>query len=105
MEEKVNRWPIIAVIAASALGLATFSVMQSTQRKAQQEKEAAKLLRKQEETTTAMQKIGRDAAKAQGQLELSKAEAWEHSAAAAELKRLETEDRAATALPRSNTPR
>jgi hypothetical protein len=105
MEEKVNRWPIIGLIIAIAIGLATFSVLQSEQRKAQQQQAFDNAAREQASTEATMKKIGADAAAAAAHLEAEKQAAYDKTPAAIELKRLEAEDRAATALPRSSTPR
>jgi type II secretory pathway component PulJ len=106
MNEKVARWPMIALIAASVLGLATFSVLQSEQQKAKQQAAYNQAARERAETEAVMKKLGQDAARAEAaELPPSTAEAYKRNAAAIELKRLEDDDRAATALPRSTPPR
>ena len=105
MKEKVNRWPIIALISASALGLLTFSVLQSSERRTKQEAALQRTAADQKATEETMQKIGADAARAAGQLELDKQAQQARSLAGQELKRLEAEDRAATAQMRSTPPR
>jgi hypothetical protein len=105
MSEKINRLPILALIAISALGLLTFSILQSTERKDKQEAAAQALQREHDATEATMKAIGERAAEAEEAATAAREKAYQETPQAIELQRLEAEDRAATALPRSNPPR
>ena len=108
MSEKVNGWPIVGLIVVSVTGLLIFSVLQSSGRRSKQEAALAAADAEHQATEKSMQKIGADAARAAGQVDLDKQTAYEQSKAGKELKRLEAEDRAALEaerpLPRPQPP-
>src|ERR1700683_1299867 len=97
MHEKVNRWAIIAIIAASALGLATFSVLQSEQRKEKQQAAFDLAAKNEAETEAVMKKIGQEALSEEQQRNNAAQAEYLASPQYAELKRLEEEDRDALA--------
>jgi hypothetical protein len=104
MSEKVNGWPIVGLIVVSVAGLLIFSVLQSAGRRSKQEAALAATDAEHKATEKTMQKIGADAARAAGRVDLDKQAAYEQSKAGKELKRLEAEDRAALETQRPPSP-
>ena len=93
MHEKVNRWPIIALLAVSASALLLFSAMQSAQRKEKQQAKFDLAAMDQAKTEQVMKQIGEQADRDDYQANLSKDQQYARSAAGKEAKRLEDEDR------------
>jgi hypothetical protein len=105
MEEKISKGPILALLATSAAGLIIFSIAQFQEKKASQETAVNALQAEHAETGAVMRDIGKKAEQEELQQRQDKEAAYQRTPEALELKRLELEDRAATALPRSTPPR
>jgi hypothetical protein len=105
MDDKVSKAPMIALITATAGGLLIFSIAQFREKKSAQEIAINALQAEHAKTEAVMRNIGEKAETEAGVIRQDKKAAYRRTAAAQELKRLEAEDRAATALPRSTPPR